>query len=279
MSDQRQHGGDDADPETTWSALERAAARPAAAFDPSTVADLPDPARRLLLASLPVGAPLAPGIELEMAGEIRLAGRWLPFTARQILVAGVGFVWRPVVGGRILRFVGADVLGPAARPGDREHHASMNFRLHGLVPVVRASGPDVARSAAGRLAAETVAWLPQQLTPQAGARWRANGTDRAVVAVPVPDGTLDVDVTVDDDGRLCELGLERWNGSATPPRPQPFGGHVDTVRRFEDVAIAERGVVGWNWREPDQPEGEFFRFSITAARFLGAHPADGRPAG
>ena len=105
-----------------------------------------------------------------MRGEIRLAGRWLPFTAEQLLRASTGFVWAPIVGGRLIRFAGADALGPDG--------ARIEFRLHGRIPIVRGSGADIARSANGRLAAETVAWLPAALTPQAGARWIAVDTTR-----------------------------------------------------------------------------------------------------
>lgn len=246
--------------EATWSTLERADGHPTPTFDPSTLAGLPEPAQRFLRASVPAGRPLASGVVLEMIGELRLAGRWLPFTARQILRRGVGFVWQPEVGGRIVRFVGADLLGPAG--------ARMEFRLHGRIPVVRADGPDVARSAAGRLAAETVVWLPQALTPQSGATWRALDDDRAVVAVPSPAGALDVEVTIDEDGHLRELGLERWNGSAKPPSPQPFGGTVTAERTFDAITIAARGVVGWGWHTADQDDGRFFRYTITSAHFV-----------
>jgi hypothetical protein len=144
----------------------------------------------------------------------------------------------------------------------------MEFRLHGRIPIVRADGPDIERSAAGRLAAETVVWLPQGVTPQAGAVWRAVDADRAAVAVAVPSGTIDVEVTVDRAGRVTEIGLERWNGSATPPAPAPFGGTVTATRSFEAVTIAERGTVGWDWHTATQADGEFFRYSIVSARFL-----------
>lgn len=44
--------------------------------------------------------------------------------------------------------------------------------MFGRVPVVDEDGPAITRSAAGRLAVETAAWLPQALTPQSGALWR-----------------------------------------------------------------------------------------------------------
>lgn len=246
--------------EATWAALDRSAARAAALFDPSTLSDLPGPARRLLSRVLPDRTPLHDTVRLSMRGRIKLAGRWLPFTAEQILRAGNGFVWAPVVGGRLIRFVGADALGPDG--------ARIEFRFHGRIPVVRGSGADVARSANGRLAAETVAWLPQALTPQSGARWTAIDRHRARVTLRGPGGPTDVDVIVDDDGALTSVGLQRWNDSAKPPALEPFGGVVDSVlHSAPGVAIAGAGAVGWGWDTPGEADGSFFRYEITQADF------------
>ena len=95
---------------STWRAL-AIEAQPSERFDASTLEALPGPAARWLTRALPDGTPLTLGVEVRMAGRIRL-GRWMPFTADQILRAGVGFVWKPVVGGRLLRFVGPITIAP-----------------------------------------------------------------------------------------------------------------------------------------------------------------------
>lgn len=230
-------------------------------FDPGTLDDLPAPARRLLNRALPPGVPLSSAVELTMEGEIKLGGRWLPFTADQILRAGVGFVWAPTVGRRILRFTGADVLGPDG--------ARIEFRLHGRIPVVRGSGPDIERSAAGRLAAETVAWLPQALTPQAGATWSGTDDEQATVTIDAAGQRVDVNLAVDDDGQLTWLALQRWRDSAKPPRYAAFGGSVDGFHTTDTgVIIARSGVVGWDWGTPEQAAGEFFHYAVKSARFV-----------
>lgn len=248
---------------TRASLLSIVEAEPPVTFDRSTIADLPAPARRLLERTVPEQIPLTPAFELTMRGEIRLGRRWFPFTADQLIVAGAGFVWSPIVGGRLVRFSGADVLGP--------HGAHIEFRLHGRVPVVKADGPDVAHSAAGRLAAETVAWLPHALTPQAGARWTGIDESRATVTLDVPGREIPVTVVVDDDGRLQQLFLQRWRDSTKPPALAAFGGAVGTLHEAEGgVVIAGSGAVGWDWNTPGQAEGEFFKYTITSARFPGA---------
>lgn len=189
----------------------------------------------------------------------------MPFRAEQILRAGAGFVWRPVVGGRVMRFVGADELGPDG--------AGMEFRFQGIVPVARASGPDTARSAAGRLAAETVAWLPQALTPQVGARWSPLDDRRAVVTLEAGSETVDVEVRVDAEGRLESLCLQRWNDAAKPPAFEPFGGRVEGEHLTEDgVRIAGSGSVGWGWGTAEAVRGVFFRYSVIAATPLPGVP-------
>jgi len=246
--------------ERGWTVLSGGSPAEPAAFDPATLAGLPPPAKRLLDRALPSRTPLTSTVELSMEGEIRLGGRWLDFNADQILRAGDGFVWSPVVGGRLLRFVGADVL--------TAHDARMEFRLHGLVPVVRAFGPDVRRSAQGRLAAETVVWLPQALTPQLGARWTPIDDERAVVTLDAAGTAVDVEVVVDDNGQIRRLGLDRWNGSADPPRAEPFGGSVDsTFTASNGVTIAGSGAVGWGFGTDEEADSIFFRYRITEATF------------
>lgn len=246
---------------STWDALEHAAdERPLADFDPATLDGLPSPAQRFLAAAVPPGTPLWQVVRLEMRGDIKLAGRWMPFTATQILRAGVGLVWNASVGGRWLRFVGADALGPDM--------ARLEFRLRGRLPIVRAEGDDIRRSAGGRLAAETVAWLPQALTPQAGARWVGRSDERATVTIGADGTDIDIDVAVDRDGQLRWLSLQRWNSSAKPPAFDPFGGSIDETRTTPTgVRIAGAGTVAWGWHPAQPADDAFFRYEIVSAAF------------
>jgi hypothetical protein len=246
--------------ERGWTALSDGSPVEPAVFDRATLAGLPPPAQRLLDRALPSGVALSTRVELSMEGEIRLGGRWFPFTAEQILRAGEGFVWSPVVGGRLVRFVGADLLTAA--------DARMDFRFHGVIPVVRADGPDIRRSAQGRLAAETVAWLPQALTPQLGAKWTPVDDERAVVTLHAADSDVDITVVVDGDGRIRRAGLDRWNGSVDPPRLEPFGASVDsTFTAANGVRLAGSGAAGWGFGTDDEADGIFFRYRIVTAAF------------
>jgi hypothetical protein len=167
-----------------------------------------------------------------------------------------------MVGGRLMRFTGADALGP--------DEARMEFRLHGRLRVVSADGDDVRRSAQGRLAAETVVWLPQALTPQAGARWIGLDDERATVTISADGADVDVDVAIDPDGQLRWLSLQRWNSSAKPPAASTFGGSVDTIYTTPTgVRIAGSGTVGWDWHPTAPGDGVFFHYQVIAATFSG----------
>ncbi len=249
----------DGEPATTWNLLAAESPDPPAVFDHAMIAGLPGPAQRFLQRALPVGTPLGTLVELEMRGEIRLGGRWSAFEAQQILRAGVGFVWRPSIGGRFLHFSGFDCCGP--------HGAEMDFRLHHLIPVARASGPDTVRSASGRLAAETVAWVPQALVPANGARWTAIDDERALVTLLAAHREVEVAVRIDDVGRLRSLGLRRWSTVEKPPGLAPFGGLLcEDFITADGVTIARTGSVGWGWDTPGWSDGEFFRFEVTSAQ-------------
>jgi len=114
-------------------------------FDESMLADLPEPARRWLRHAIAPGAPLWQSVVLTMSGEIRL-GSWRSFTAHQVLAPPHGFVWAATT----------RIFGLPVRGFDRYSSGSgqMNWRLGGLTPVMTATGPDVTRSAARRLAGE-----------------------------------------------------------------------------------------------------------------------------
>ena len=229
-------------------------------FDASDLDVLPDPARRFLTRVLPPDTPLADEVELTAHGSIRLGSNWWPFRSTQVLLAGAGFVWRPVVHRGPMRVTGADTMVDGS--------GSMDFRLFGLVPVARSSGPDTDRSAAGRLAVETVAWLPQAVTPRRGVRWTAVDEERATVSVPTPAGSIDVTITVDDDGRLLSTATQRWGDRTSPPSAQPFGGPAgDEFVTDDGVRVMGAGSVGWGWETDAWPDGEFFRFRLDSVTF------------
>jgi hypothetical protein len=240
-----------------WEAL-AAGAGTAEPFDPAAVAGLPAAARRWLTHAIAPGTPLAPSVVLTMRGEIRL-GAWRRFTATQVLAPPRGFVWAAT----------ARVLGLPVTGFDRYSRGSgqMDWRLAGLVPVMRASGADVTRSAAGRLAGE-MALAP---TTYRGATWTAGADDDSAVATwRIDEQEESAEFSVAADGRLLGVLMQRWgNPSGEPFGRYPFGVAVEAERTLAGVTIASQLRAGWWWGTERQAEGEFFRARITGVRFPG----------
>jgi hypothetical protein len=231
-------------------------------FDLKYLDGLPDPARRYLAHALSPGAPLASSVQLQMAGSIRLqpGGKWLPFKARQILAPPRGFVWRAVVRSGLLRFSGADHYANGS--------GAIDFWRWGFLPLVRATGPDISRSARGRLAAESC-WLPSSWLPSDKAQWRAVDEQTAEVLLDLDGEQIAVRLGVDLDGRLKTIQAQRW-GDQTEDRTfalLPFGGHTKEERRFGDYTIPTQVSAGWWYGTERYPRHEFFRATLHSAEF------------
>jgi hypothetical protein len=123
------------------------AATAAETFDPAAITGLPEPARRWLGHAIAPGTPLWSSVELTMHGQIKL-GRWRPFTARQVLAPPDGYLWAATARLAGLPVTGYDRLSSGT--------GEMRWRLLRLIPVLTADGPDITRSAYGRLAGEIV---------------------------------------------------------------------------------------------------------------------------
>jgi len=176
------------------------------------VEDLPEPARRWLRHAIAPGTPLAAATELTMHGTIRL-GTWRRFTATQVLAPPDGYIWAATA-----RFLGLPVVGYDRMSSGT---ATMRWRLLDMIPVMNAEGPEIARSAAGRLAAEVV------LAPTAfrGATWTAGGLpDTAVGLWHIGGDEQRVEVRVGLDGTVRGVLIERWGRPPGAPYGQyPFG--------------------------------------------------------
>jgi hypothetical protein len=239
--------------------------------DPGSFAEkelegLPDPVRRYLAGSIAPGTPLARAVRFRMRGSIKLGRRWMGFRAREILAPHHGFLWAARAGGVIAGF---DRYADGA--------GTMDWKLFGLVRVAHADGPDVARSAAGRAGAEAV-WLPTALLPRFGVNWAATDTHHVVASYCLDDTELELQLELDDHGRLCSVVLERWgdtdaSGSWGYHR---FGFEATGHARFGGVTIASAGRAGWHFGTDRWAEGEFFRYELSDYELVtGSEPSRG----
>lgn len=148
----------------------------------------------------------------------------------------------------------------------------MDWRLLGRIRVAHAAGPDVSRSAAGRAGAEAV-WVPSALLPRYGVAWTATDERHITASYRLDNTTIDLRLTLRDDGRLASLAFDRWgdpDNSGTWAR-HPFGFEVDGHTAFSGVTIPAAGRAGWYFGADRWADGEFFRSHITAYELL-AHP-------
>jgi len=237
------------------------------AFNEADVADLPARVARHLASVIAPGTPTAGIATITMRGHIKV-GRWLPFSATEILDPCRGFVWSARVAGGVI--AGSDrYLAGAGRT---------EWKVLGLVPLMRAGGPDVARSAVGRAAGESV-WVPTAMLPRHGVRWSVRGATTLTSEFAVDGVAVTVTYGLGGDGRVQSVALERWGD---PDRTgsygwHPFGGEVGAHRTFAGLTVPTAGRIGWHYGTDRWPDGEFFRFTITNLELPALdHPASAR---
>jgi hypothetical protein len=227
-----------------------------AAFDPAMIAGLPEPVSRYLTRVIAPGTQLWQSVEVSMVGHIKI-GAWRRFTATQVVAPRLGYIWAANA-----RLFGIPVIGYDRLSGGT---GEMRWRLLDLVPVVSTDGPDMARSAAGRLASEIV------LIPTAFgcATWTAGDSpDTAVATFGTGKEQERVELNLGAAGELRSVLLQRWgNPDGKPFGRYPFGVTVAGERSDAGVTVPATVRAGW-WRGTDrQDAGEFFRARITRVTF------------
>lgn len=219
---------------------------------------LPEGARRYLEHAIAPGTKLARAVRLRMHGEIKLK-RWLPFTAEQVIVWQSGFIWSATV----------RMFGMPIRGSDRLVHGegAMRWKLFGIIPVMTASGPDITRSAAGRVAGESL-WLPSALCDE-DVSWTALDSLHLRASFTAHGYTADLEFVVDDEGRLKSVKLPRWGNPGDGGfRYVDFGAAVEEESTIDGYTIPTRLRAGWHFgTDRFESEGEFFRATIGDATY------------
>lgn len=226
----------------------------AKAVRPADLTELPEPAQRYLQHAVAPGTPLTSAVWAKMGGEIKL-NDWLPFRAEQVIVWERGFIWQASV----------KMFGLPVRGSDRlvDGQGAMRWKLLGLIPVMTADGPDITRSAAGRVAAESV-WLPSVLRGE-HVSWSSLGSTQLTANFTAYGEPIELTLSVAENGRLESVSLPRWgNPDDSTYGYQTFGSFVDEERTFDGYTIPTRLRAGWYFGDDRfESEGEFFRATIT----------------
>jgi hypothetical protein len=230
---------------------------PGGAFDPRTIAELPEAARRYLQWSLGAGAPLSGAARFRLRAKIRLGRRWYPFEGEEVLRPARGFVME----GK-LRMWGLPVPGRDAVVDGR---GELRWRFLGVVPVGAARGPGVDRSALGRLHLERI-WLPSSLVD---APWLERGPDHAAARVESHGLVTTLELRVDAEGAPCAVWGSRWRPEAGEGgREERFGGEVLGTEEVRGVRLPTGVRLGWGYGpEGFGEEPPFFEARLEDVRF------------
>ncbi len=224
-------------------------------FDPAAADGLPVPARRWLTHAIAPGTPLRRRVELAQHGRIRI-GSWRDFTARQVIAGLEGYVWACATRVLGLPVYGYDRLGHGS--------AAMVHRAFGRLPLVDESGPDLARSAAGRLVSEMI-WTPAvALDPAVG--WKPVNDDTAMALLPYAGETYEVSLTVAADGTLRKVTMPRWARTDRGPyRLHPFGAEIHAETTFGGFTVPTEVTAGYDPDSPRWPGCAFITITVDEA--------------
>ncbi len=119
----------------------------------------------------------------------------------------------------------------------------VHWRLGGLIPVMSATGPDVTRSAAGRLAGET-ALVPT--TSPATTRTPGSDQDRVVVTRRIDGQDGSAELHTGPEGRLLGVLMQRWGDpDGAPLGRYPFAVAIEAERTSTGVTIGSALRAGW----------------------------------
>ena len=228
-------------------------------FREDELSGLPGPVQRYFRGAIALGTPLALAARLKMDGSIKIAGRWLPFRATEVLAPQRGFVWSARVSGGL--FAGSDQYDSGL--------GAMRWKILGLIPVVQADGPDVSRSAAARAAAEAV-WIPTALLPRYGVNWSAEDDTHLTARYTVDNTPLVVRYELDEEARMVSAQIERWGDPNNTGAwgLHAFGFEATARATFGGVTLPTQGRVGWFPRTELWAKGEYFRFALTELRLV-----------
>jgi hypothetical protein len=117
----------------------------------------------------------------------------------------------------------------------------MRVALFGLVPIVNSSGPDLSKSALGRLTAESIL-VPFTLLPQRGVIWESEGDRRIRATLTAYREAATLNLTIDGQGRLQEVVMQRFGNQTETGEWAyiPFGMCVDEESTFNGYNIPSK---------------------------------------
>ena len=250
---------DEASDERAWKQLTSYHYSNREKFSAALIADLPEPVRRYFTFSIKEGTPLRRVVEVEMTGELSLGTKtkpnYRPMTARQIIAAPFGFVWKLRSNG----VTGSD--------GALMERSWTRFWLFGLLPVAHVKGGDHRRSAFGRMVGESAFWSPASLLPGEYVTWDVVGSHHVCATMRYRGLEQCIDIVIDDEGKPKQVFFRRWSNANLDKkyRYQSFGGYLSEFKSFDGYNLPTKVVAGNHFGQPDF--FAFFNAAVTNLQF------------
>ena len=227
---------------------------PASPVTEADLAHLPGPVQRYLRASGAVGQPRVRNFFVRMHGRIRSgpSDRWMPFTSEQynfldepsrFFYMNASMMLVPVQGYH--RFAGSS--------------ATMLVKAAALVPVARASGPDMDRAETVTLFNDMCLLAPATLIDR-GIVWEAVDDRTARAAFTNAGHTIHADLSFTDTGELTNFWSDdrrQLGADGTTLRPVRWSTPVGHPRTFGAVRLGSRGEGRWY-----EPAGDYAYIEI-----------------
>jgi len=230
-------------------------------FETSMVEELPEPAARLILHAIKPGTVLAKSAVIQIDGGFKIDTDKKPLPMYSTLNISVpkGLVWDTSIGSGFMSIKGTDYY--------YEGEGGQNIRLWDLFPIVSTGGPDISKSAAGRVASESTL-LPSALLPLNGTKWIPEHENSATAVIDVHGEEVKIRFTVDAEGSLVEVSVQRWSDQGQPGKFEYMEFRVTDFSHeveYGGYTIPTRFNAGWNLEETGYKP--FFLAEISNAEY------------
>jgi len=214
----------------------------------------PEPVSRYLRYHLPDGIPAVTHSITPMKGIIKLVN-WSQF--KSVLYANPfkGFLWEATVKMGILPVKGFDYF--------LENQGAMQWTLFNFIPVNKAEGPDVTRSAEGRAMLEALFTPHLLIHPKV--KWEVISENEITLSWDLYQENKPLHLIIGEDGSLKKAFAERWGnpGDTKIWDYITFGVNVESEVKRKGIVIPAKGNAGWWFGQKEYDDGEFFRFEVV----------------
>jgi hypothetical protein len=221
---------------------------------------LPAPVRRYLTAVIPENRRRGLRVRFTQAGVFRVreeVEKWLPFTAEQHVVTNPpGFVWDATI--RV-----APLLSVRVMDAYQNGRGVLSARLLGVVPVAKASGPEMDEGEMMRYLAEAI-WYPTALLPDERLSWRPLDQRSAIAVLSDNGREVSVKFSFDDDGMIYRIDADRYRAENGGYRRRPWSAYCGEYALRNGFRIPLEARVVWHFPQLDL---EYFRGRIESIEY------------